>query len=383
MLVIWQLYPKVPGIRYWALSSVAGMVVAILVFGRSAYPSLLNLGLTNMALLMVAALILCGCRDFVGRSVPFARTLFPLVGIAAVLMVLMEASGVPVFVRLSFQGVVLGTLYLMAALVLFKHEGLRRPTPNFFIVLAAAHAAFLILLRPWLIHRHLEQSGVGMIPPVVSLEAMAFFSVITIVLIMLVIEHVNQQLTILSEVDGLTGVFNRRTFLRLLDKAKARADRSGEPLALIALDLDHFKLVNDQYGHQCGDQVLRSFAACAQLNLRTQDVVGRMGGEEFAIFMPDTPFKDAKVIAQRLRQSCETDAVSWAEQVVRYTISIGLTMLQATENKQVALNRADKAMYEAKRTGRNRCIAVQSNTEQPVALAGGSQAQTASTQIVH
>lgn len=381
MLMIWRLYPKVPGIRSWALASVAALMVAVLAFGRNSNPSLLNLGLSNMAILLVAALIWCGCRDYVGRPVSCARALLPLVGIAAVLIVLLEAFGFPVWMRLSFQGLVVGVLYLMAALVLFKQEGLRRATPNFFIVAASLHAAFLILLRPWLMHRHIDSGAATIIPPLVSLEAIVFFLMITIVLIMLVTEHVNRQLTVLSEIDGLTGVFNRRTFLRLLDKAKARSERSGEPLGLIALDLDHFKLVNDQFGHPCGDQVLRSFAACAQLNLRTQDVIGRIGGEEFAIFLPDTPFKDAKVIAQRLRQSCESDAVRCAQQVVRYTISIGLTMLQAGENKQAALSRADKAMYEAKRTGRNRCIAVQRDSEQPVALAGGSQAQTAAAPL--
>ena len=378
MFLIWRLYPTVPGVQLWGLSSLSAVMVMLLAFSRGSNLSLLNLALTNLAVIMVAYLILCGCRAYVGKPVVFWRLHLTLICLTVFLIVLLEVLGAQVWLRLSVQGWVQAIIFLLAARVLFMQDGLRRATPNFFILTASIHAAFLILVRPWLAQRHFETERTFSVPPGVALEALIFFTVISIVVILLVTEHVNRQLAVLSEVDGLTDLFNRRTFLRLLEKARSSALRSGKPLAMMMLDLDHFKLVNDRFGHQGGDQVLRSFSALAQRNLRAQDVMGRLGGEEFAIFLPDTPFEQAKLIAQRLLRACETDEVLWDEQAIRYTTSIGLTMLNYDDDQEGrALERADKALYEAKNSGRNRCIAAHSPNMPPEALLASGQEQPA------
>lgn len=260
------------------------------------------------------------------------------------------------WIRLSLQGIVVGALYASTALTILPRSELRRPAVVFFIGVVSVHALFLLIARPILMHRAVQDAGALVIPPLVMLEAMVFFSLTIIALIMLVMEYVNSQLQVLAEHDGLTHAFNRRTFHQLLGKSRANALRQGESLAVIAMDLDHFKRINDRFGHQCGDEVLRSFVRFAQSKLRLPDIMGRVGGEEFAFCLPKTTLAQAETVAERLRQVCEEQVVTWEGQEVRCTVSAGLTLLTGSEGVDALMNRADQAMYEAKDRGRNRVV---------------------------
>jgi diguanylate cyclase (GGDEF)-like protein len=155
--------------------------------------------------------------------------------------------------------------------------------------------------------------------------------------------------------DDLTGLVNRRRFLEVLESEIVRADALGTPLSLLLVDLDHFKLVNDRFGHQAGDQLLRKFAARALVHLRDVDVAARLGGDEFAILLPETAADGAETVAERLRQSPQAPPVA-AKDAPIVTASFGVAQHASGEAGRDLLRRADVALYEAKSEGRNRVV---------------------------
>jgi diguanylate cyclase (GGDEF)-like protein/PAS domain S-box-containing protein len=161
-----------------------------------------------------------------------------------------------------------------------------------------------------------------------------------------------------ARTDPLTGCANRRHFLELAEHELARARRYTEEVSVLMLDLDHFKEINDQHGHQAGDLVLQRLVQICQATLRAEDAVGRMGGEEFAILLPESGLTKAQEVAERLCRAVATAEVSKEGKVpLRFTTSIGVaTLAREDANIGVVLGRADKALYEAKNTGRNRVV---------------------------
>lgn len=167
--------------------------------------------------------------------------------------------------------------------------------------------------------------------------------------------ELEQELVRQARTDSLTGLANRRHFLAQAEQELLRARRYDKPLSVLMLDLDEFKAINDAYGHQVGDEVLRMVSAVCRQVLRGVDLVGRMGGEEFAILLPETDAVQAAEVAERLRQNIATADVALGQgRQLRVTASIGVATFAADDvDVDKVLNLADKAMYEAKRKGRN------------------------------
>ena len=158
----------------------------------------------------------------------------------------------------------------------------------------------------------------------------------------------------LAELDELTGAFNRRCIMRLLDEEIARASRSGSPCSIALIDLDHFKRVNDTYGHPTGDEVLRTFAVTMFANIRSVDRFGRYGGEEFLLLLPDMPNEGAARALDRLRAIVADLDWSAFSPGLTVTLSAGVATLKPHETTDSFLARADRALYAAKGQGRNR-----------------------------
>jgi diguanylate cyclase (GGDEF)-like protein len=155
--------------------------------------------------------------------------------------------------------------------------------------------------------------------------------------------------------DSLTGCFNRKHALEVLTAELRRASRSRLPLSVIMFDLDHFKEINDRYGHVCGDDVLATIGSRMNSVLRDSDLKCRYGGEEFLILLPETPVAGAQRVAELLRIEIEKHPVHTNNQVVHVSASFGLTIATLNEVDPIALiSRADAALYLAKETGRNR-----------------------------
>ena len=163
----------------------------------------------------------------------------------------------------------------------------------------------------------------------------------------------------MAVIDGLTGLNNRRYFEMHIVGLLDQAARKGKPLSLMILDIDYFKMVNDTYGHDAGDEVLKSFAARARKVVRAADLVCRFGGEEFVVVMPDTTLAVASLIAERIRAAVEKDpfTIGAGKPAIPVTVSIGLAERGRDSVSEALYRRADKALYRSKGAGRNRVTA--------------------------
>lgn len=185
--------------------------------------------------------------------------------------------------------------------------------------------------------------------------AVALF--IAVLVLMRRIQINQDELHRLSTTDGLSGALNRRRFEELADLERRRAQRSGAPMSLMLLDIDHFKRVNDQFGHAAGDAAIRMLAKVCKATLRPGDLFGRWGGEEFVIAMPETNAAGAVKAAERLRELLAGARFDANGKPRAITVSIGVAGLQRDElSVDHAIARADRALYRAKEEGRNRVL---------------------------
>lgn len=165
-----------------------------------------------------------------------------------------------------------------------------------------------------------------------------------------------ERLRELSDSDALTGLANRRKLLKRLDEEISLSNRHATPLALMMIDLDHFKAINDTWGHMQGDAVLRELAGCCQGLLREEDLLARLGGEEFALLLPLTSRHSASQLAERLRRVVADHHFDGLGPG-RITVSIGITEHRVGDARETLLQRADTSLYRAKHLGRNRVVA--------------------------
>lgn len=161
----------------------------------------------------------------------------------------------------------------------------------------------------------------------------------------------NDELYKLSIRDGLTGLYNRRYFLECLENEIAASNASGLPICLLMIDIDHFKVINDTYGHSVGDEIIKLLVKSTRNCLRDHDVFGRYGGEEFTVLLPNCSFDDGRRIAQRI---CDNAADQRYRKSIGFTVSVGLAAYIPGESAQRLIDRSDKNLYTAKNNGRNR-----------------------------
>ena len=168
-----------------------------------------------------------------------------------------------------------------------------------------------------------------------------------------------QELALSNRIDGLTQAFNRKHWEECLAKEFSRARRYKHDLALLMLDLDHFKLLNDTFGHQGGDLVLIETAKKIDKLLRMGDLFGRYGGEEFAVILPNTDLEGAEEVAERIRQSIAKNTIDYNQKTISVTASIGVAIIDSNDTRyEDLISNADLALYQAKAAGRNRvCLA--------------------------
>ncbi len=171
----------------------------------------------------------------------------------------------------------------------------------------------------------------------------------------------NTELERLANHDSLTGALARRRFFELANLEHERSRRYGRLFSILIIDLDHFKKINDTFGHAAGDVVLRTAVEYMSNILRSNDLLGRYGGEEFLILLPETTHAGAQIIAERIRQAVASKSVDYENTSISITGSVGLASLQEGESIAQIVNRADAALYAAKQTGRNRVVSLEAN----------------------
>jgi len=357
LMAMWHYNRHIPGLGLWLLSYLCGFMFCANLAARQYLPEVLSVVVAQIAIPLSAYLALLGSRAYLAHT-PWPRRVHATAGVALLGLAAVAVYftvGLPhVGARFLLISVSTGVLFLCTSVTLARGGVRNAPLRHMFALAAGFHGLFL-LIRPWLFRLGQgEGELLGLVSQFVVLESIAALILMAFGVLMLANEHMTLGLRELAEMDPLTRVFNRRAFLELLDKAVSSARRMQVDLPVLVIDLDHFKNINDSWGHKTGDDVLRHFTRVAGLCLRREDVIGRLGGEEFAVFLPNASLDGARAVAQRICAILAEQPVATDHGPVTVTASIGLTLCASADSSEMAVQRADKAMYLAKERGRNR-----------------------------
>lgn len=368
LLAAWRLNTHIPGLKGWTLAFACGLLVCVNILWRDSSGEWLQVSVTQLSSFLLTWLNLAAARRYLGLP-----RLPVLAAIASGSMLLASALYFTVVdpnqgARFLLQSYAMGILFLLAGRQMAT-GGLRHyPARYLYAVICGGHGLFL-LLRPWLFklgqQGMFDSHGTLLISHLVVVETIIAVVLLGFSVVMLANEYVTRELKQMADRDSLTGVYNRRAFLVLLDQLTHYAQRMHFPVSVLLLDLDHFKRINDTWGHQRGDQALCHVVGIAQQCLRDGDVIGRLGGEEFAIALPNASQAEAQQIASRLRMAMAAQPLHHAELTLPLTASIGVASWQGGESPDSLVNRADAAMYQAKSQGRNRIVLAEPIGPQP------------------
>jgi diguanylate cyclase (GGDEF)-like protein len=234
------------------------------------------------------------------------------------------------------------------------------------IVVPVLHGCVLMLpiLLGDLLRPHDETFAQSMWVTMFSVELVLYAIGTVFVIFMLVSDRAVAMHKTAASMDPLTGMFNRRGFAEACSRVIEREANAGRPVTVMIFDIDHFKRINDRFGHPAGDEILKLFSAVVVNNLRLSDLSGRIGGEEFAALLP-CPLDEGVLVAERVREAFEGSGTVCEEGAVDTTVSIGVAGGPAGTQLEVLLAAADTALYQAKRGGRNR---VEAAEELPLSL---------------
>ena len=226
------------------------------------------------------------------------------------------------------------------------------------LTLAAALASLAITLVTVIL---LNRQGYGLQTDIAAYLAIGVALAVTLpfawylIDLLLRVHRDEQEMRSLASYDSLTGLLSRHAFFDNSNNYVSLAQREHRPFSVLIIDLDHFKLINDRYGHPAGDAVLKLFADVVNSVARRSDIIGRLGGEEFAVVLPSTTADEAQEFAERLHHAINQAVLKFNGNAIRYTASIGLTEFDTESEDSIddLLARADLALYQAKQAGRN------------------------------
>ena len=347
------------GLQYWAggllLSALAHAL--LLLYGR--IPYLLSIVLGNVLLSSALTGFWLAVRRFHGLALHWGRTL-ALIAAIALLMWLFQHQFAN---RVVASGLTLGLQAALVLSVLLRHHPFGADQHSrgalllvgglglivLTMLMRASAALFFSLDIASILQGNLVQTLTFMVSFMATLVSSFGF-------VFMAKERADFANVRLANQDALTGAANRRAVLEALESQLSKAQRQRTPLALLMLDIDHFKRVNDQYGHLAGDQVLRHFVHVVRQRLRAQDFLGRYGGEEFLLLLPDTDLAGAQQLAQQLCQAVQAAPCDWQGQTIAVTVSVGIASTGTSQQAdgETLLQAADQALYRAKDKGRNR-----------------------------
>ncbi len=339
------------GLRTWTAALAVQTMAFGLFFLRGTIPDVLSVILGNAALSVCFALFLAAIGQFQQRSLPRALFWTPPLVLTVVFGFLMDNIGARVIVSgLIFSAqIALALTALLSRQYRVSGRGKYLLVVGFVLMIVALGIRILgIVIAP--------HSFPGMLldAPIQTVTFVTTF--ITLIMtsngfVLMIKERADERLRMLAMKDRLTGIWNRIRLEEAGQQEIARLERYGHPVSLIIADIDHFKQINDKFGHGAGDMILKGFCEIVQRCIRTTDVFGRWGGEEFVILLPNSGYASAEPLAERIRAAVERHEF---EGGLRITASLGLAICQPDDTWESWLDRADKALYRAKNTGRNR-----------------------------
>lgn len=342
--------PHIHGLGYWAAAAALwfATTVMFLVTPLSGVLENLVIYLGNLLLLVSNIVYLKGMQRFEDTPAPWRRWI-AFLGVMALLTLWLTFGRDDFAPRLVVMIVGLTAIYLSTLLTALRYKEKRLPI---YLIAAVLSAHILViglrLVSMGGIQNFYEQSLIQSIYVASFVIAQMMYSIGAILLATDRLARENQRQ---AHYDALTEIRNRRSLLQCCEEELARARRSQRDAALMIMDIDHFKRINDTHGHQHGDEVLRHFARQVGALLRPQDHFGRYGGEEFVVMLPETDAGVAHTIAARIHAALDRGHVHDCK------LSIGVTAWRADDSLETMLARADRALYEAKAQGRNQTCA--------------------------
>ncbi|MBU6458430.1 MAG: GGDEF domain-containing protein [Bradyrhizobium sp.] len=365
-------FPKFHAAPFWAGSSffgAAGAAAATLHFHF--LPTLLPLWAGGTMLIFSACLATLGIKRFYGQSVRWrGSALITGSSAAAIAFFIYGYDSTAMRIFVYSLGEML-PLMLSLKLLLSSRDGRNSPGARLAgIVTIGIIALYSFRAVGYVVDRVGDFSIANPDPlqSLLTLALMFLWMIWNFSLLLMAIDRLRNDVADLALLDDLTGVGNRRHLLQRLSEECARSERSNEPFALLAIDLDGFKGINDTHGHATGDACLQHFTLMAQTRLRPSDMLARSGGDEFCVVLPASSAREGATIARRILAVCRADAEQCVGADVPVAVSIGVAQwteeIGAFPDRLIAA--ADQALYEAKRSGRN-CYAVHGAVSPPLA----------------
>ena len=346
-------YPaSIKGLGDWSAALLLLFMGGMLVAGRGKLPNFISVSVSNFLLWCGLYLAYVGTQRFFGAKPRVAPWMAVITGVALVQVwfTLVEPS---YHMRLILTTVVTAVLSGVHAWLVFRQGSItfaRGLAVSVLIFLLTAQVMRLVtsFSMPFPTNAaFLDTSPIQLIYVTSFAFSILLFSISTV---LMATDRLRIELEHLANHDSLTNALTRRNLDDACRSELERCRRHGRSMALLMMDLDHFKAINDRYGHQTGDRVLTTFVAKVNALLRGPDQLGRFGGEEFVALLPDTALDEALLVAERIRDAC-----ALADQAPACTVSIGVTTNQRDDDSvDTLLARADTALYRAKANGRNR-----------------------------
>jgi diguanylate cyclase (GGDEF)-like protein len=363
MLLYFGRQEHIPALKWWGAAYLLGAAsVALSTLVGNTFGEMLSLALNAFGF-VACGMVWNASRVFHGRkpNLP-GLVLGAIAWIAAVMTLAPEASAV----RMTIGAAIVAIYAALTAIELWseRRKTMQRRWPTIVVPIMHGFVLMLPILLGDLFHPHDTGFGGSIWVTVFAIELVLYAVGTVFVIFMLVSERTVSAHRRAASMDPLTGIFNRRGFAEATSRVIEREANAGRPVTVMIFDIDHFKSINDRFGHPAGDEILKLFAAIVVNTLRISDLSGRIGGEEFAALLPCS-LEEGVIAADRVREAFENSGIVAEEGPVDTTVSIGVAGGPAGTELEVLLAAADTALYQAKRGGRNR---VESAEELPLSL---------------
>ncbi len=374
MLLFFGRQEKIQALNWWGFAYLLGAAsVALWMLAGSIFDEVLSLAFNAIGF-VACAMVWNAARVFHGRKPNWLGLGFgAVVWIAAIMSLPPEASAM----RMTVGAALVALYAALTASELWteRRKSMQRRWPTLIVPLLHGFVLMLPIVIGDVLYSGTGNFGSSIWATIFAVELVLYAVGTVFVIFMLVSERTITAHKVAASCDPLTGMFNRRGFSEATGRMIEREARAGRPISVMIFDIDHFKSINDRFGHPAGDEVLKLFASVITQTLRITDLCGRIGGEEFAAMLP-CGLEEAMLAADRVREAFATCGIEIDNAPVVTTVSIGVAGGPAQTELDVLLAAADTALYDAKRSGRNRVRAAE---EQPLSLEQGRRAVAGQT----
>ena len=363
MLLVFGKNENIPALKWWGTAYLLGAAsVALWSLASNMLGEVVSLAL-NAVGFVACGMVWNASRVFHGRKPNLPGLVLGAVAWIAVVMTLPPAASM---MRMTIGAGIVAVYAALTATELWteRRRALQRRWPTMMVPVMHGFVLMLPILLGNLLHPHDVRFAGSIWVTGFSVELVLYAVGTVFVIFMMVSERAVIAHKNAASMDPLTGMFNRRGFSEISSRLIEREANAGRPMTAMIFDIDHFKSINDRFGHPAGDEILKLFATVVVNTLRISDLSGRIGGEEFAALLP-CPLEEGVVAAERVREAFANSGIVVEDGPVDTTVSIGVAGGPAGTELEVLLAAADTALYQAKRSGRNR---VEAAEELPLSL---------------